>query len=137
MLSQMPRSFTTRFQFVPTCEQTFWGYSQLGTNFDKVVYRQTRVGDKLGTNLLYRYQQKCLLAFHSQLNLYSVYLYYYSLYFIPVNSTYYSDIINELPKPDMLSLLLITYQQCSLDSFGCKLKQICARYMIQSYDLNL
>ena len=27
MLSQMPRSFTTRFQFVPTCEQTFWGYS--------------------------------------------------------------------------------------------------------------
>ncbi len=74
MLSQMPRSFTTRFQFVPTCEQTFWGYSQLGTNFDKVIYRQTRVGDKLGTNFLYRYQQKCLLAFHSQLNLYSVYL---------------------------------------------------------------
>jgi len=27
MLSQMPRSFTTRFQFVPTCERTFWGYS--------------------------------------------------------------------------------------------------------------
>jgi hypothetical protein len=26
MLSQMPRSFTNHFQFVP-CEQTFWGYS--------------------------------------------------------------------------------------------------------------
>jgi hypothetical protein len=25
MLSQMPRSFTTCFQFVPACEQTFWG----------------------------------------------------------------------------------------------------------------
>ncbi len=43
MLSQMPSSFTTRFQFVPTCEQSFWGYSQLGTNFDKVVYRKTVV----------------------------------------------------------------------------------------------
>ncbi len=54
MLSQMPRSFTTRFQFVPTCEQTFWEYSSLGTNFDKVIYRKTVVA-----------QSSCLS--HSQL----------------------------------------------------------------------
>ena len=43
MLSQVPRSFTTHFQFVPTCEQTFWVYSQLDTNFVKVIYRKAVV----------------------------------------------------------------------------------------------
>jgi hypothetical protein len=52
MLSQMPRSFTTRFQFVPTCERVFGGIlswaqtsirsftdrQKLGTSWEQISY---------------------------------------------------------------------------------------------------
>jgi hypothetical protein len=34
ILSQLPRLLTTRFHLVPTCEQTFYRNSNLGTNFN-------------------------------------------------------------------------------------------------------